>query len=125
MTAMRGDPTRTVVVLRESLALALRLRDTQPVVYGLEVLASALAMLGQDRRAARLFGAAEASRERIGSAIGTTPFRKLCERHLALLHAQLEADELAAAWAEGRAMTFEEAVEYALETDEALPQHTR
>ncbi len=60
-------------------------------------------------------------RERIGSAIGTTPFRKVRDRHLALLHAQLEADELAAAWAEGRAITFEEAVEYALETDEAPP----
>jgi non-specific serine/threonine protein kinase len=120
-TAMSGDPTQAVTLLQESLALALRLRDTQTVVYGLEALASALAMLGQDRRAARLFGATEALRERTGSAIGTTPFRKLRERYLALLHAQLEAEELAAAWAEGRAMTFEEAVEYALEPDEAPP----
>ena len=51
-----------------------------------------------------------------------SPLRKLRERHLALLHAQLGADELAAAWTEGRAMAFEEAVEYALEPDEAPPR---
>jgi hypothetical protein len=37
--------------------------------------------------------------------------------YLAALHAQLDADELVAAWAQGRVMTFEQAVEYALETD--------
>jgi hypothetical protein len=78
-------------------------------------------VLGQETHAARLFGATEALRERTGSTIGTTPFRKLRERYLAVLHAQLGADELAAAWAEGRAVTFEQAVEYALETNDASP----
>jgi hypothetical protein len=113
-TAMRGDPARTLALLPESLVLGLRLRDTQALVYNLEVLASALVMLGEEPGAARLFGAAEAMRERTGATIGITPFRKLRERHLAALHMQLDADELAAAWAEGRAMTFEQAVEYAL-----------
>jgi hypothetical protein len=36
-------------------------------------------MLGQERRAAGIFGAAEALRERTGCPIGTTPFRKLRE----------------------------------------------
>jgi ATP/maltotriose-dependent transcriptional regulator MalT len=120
-TAMRGDHARTVTLLRESLALALRLRDTQNAAYGLEGLAGALAMLRQGRRAARLFGAAEALRERTGSVIRLAALRELRERHLAALRAQLNADELAAEWAEGRAMLSEQAVAYALEGDEASP----
>src|SRR3712207_9296591 len=34
-TTMRGDPKQTVALLQDSLALALRLRDNPPVVYGL------------------------------------------------------------------------------------------
>jgi predicted ATPase len=114
-----GDHARTVVVLRKGLALAPRLRDTQAVVYNLEGLAGALAMLGKGRRAARLFGAVEALRERTGSAITLSPWRELHERHLESLRTRLDAEELAAAWAEGRSMTFEQAVAYALEDDEA------
>jgi len=40
---------------------------------------------------------------------------------LALLRSQLEADELAAAWAEGAAMTMDEVYKYALEEDD--PTH--
>jgi hypothetical protein len=47
--------------------------------------------------------------------------RELRERHLAALRAQLDADELAAEWAEGRAMSSEQAVEYALAEDEVSP----
>jgi transcriptional regulator with XRE-family HTH domain len=117
-TAMRGDHARTVSLLRESLALALRLSDTQNAAYGLEGLAGALAMLGHERRAARLFGAAEALRERTGSMIRLAALR---ERHLAALRAQLDAEELAAMWVAGRAMPSAQAVEYALESDEASP----
>jgi hypothetical protein len=76
-------------------------------------------MLGKGRRAARLFGAVEALRERTGSAITLSPWRELHERHLESLRTRLDAVELAAAWAEGRAMTFEQAIAYALEDDEA------
>jgi hypothetical protein len=118
---MRGDHAHTVSLLRESLALALRLSDTQNAAYGLEGLAGALAMLGHERRAARLFGAAEALRERSGSMIRLAALRELRERHLAALRAQLDAEELEAKWVEGRAMPFAQAVEYALESDEASP----
>ena len=120
-TAMRGDHAQTIALLRETLALALRLHDTQNAAYGLEGLAGALTMLGQGRRGARLFGAAEALREGTGSVIRLAVLRELRERHLAALDAQLDADELAAKWAEGRAMPSEEAVAYALEDDEASP----
>jgi hypothetical protein len=117
--AMRGDHARTIALLRESLSLALRLHDTQNAAYGLEGLAGALAMLGRGRRAARLFGAAEALRERTGSVIRLAALRELRERHLAALRAQLDADVLATEWAEGRAMPSEQAVAHAFEEGEA------
>jgi hypothetical protein len=76
-------------------------------------------MLGEGRRAARLFGAAEALRERTGSVIGLATLRELRERHLAALRARLDADDLEAEWSGGRAMTFEQAAEYVLGNDEA------
>jgi hypothetical protein len=118
-TEVRGDHAQTIALLRESLALALRLRDTQNAAYGLEGLAGALTMMGQGPRAARLFGAAEALRERTGSAIGFATLRELYERHLETLRAQLDAKTFEAAWSEGRAMSPEQAVEYALEGDES------
>ena len=115
VTAVRSDHARTLVLLRESLAIAPCLQDTQAIVYSPEGLAGALVMLGgQERRAARLFGTAEALRERTGSVITMPLWRQLYERHLATLRAQLAADELAAAWAEGRALTPDEAVAEAL-----------
>jgi len=119
VTATRGDHGRTLILLRESLMLAPRLNDTQAVVYGLEGLAGALAMLGgQERRAARLLGAAEALRERTGSAIAMPLWCELYERHLAALRTRLDANGLAAAWAEGRALTPDEAVAEALAESE-------
>jgi ATP/maltotriose-dependent transcriptional regulator MalT len=118
-TAMRGDHAQSIALLRESLALALHLRDTQIAAYSLEGLAGASAMLGEGRRAARLFGAAEALREQTGSVIGLVTLRELRERHLATLRAGFDADDLEAEWLGGRAMTFEQAAEYVLGNDEA------
>jgi hypothetical protein len=119
VTATRGDHGRTLILLRESLMLAPCLNDTQAVVYGLEGLAGAMAMLGgQERRAARLLGAAEALRERTGSAIAMPLWCELYGRHLAALRIRLDANGLAEAWAEGRALTPDEAVAEALAESE-------
>ncbi|MDQ3792965.1 MAG: AfsR/SARP family transcriptional regulator, partial [Actinomycetota bacterium] len=105
---------RTVELLRESLVLSRRLRDTQNVAYGLEILAGALAMLGRARRAARLYGAAEALRERTGSTLVLSILRELREERLGTLREHLGEAGLAAAWAEGRALSRDEAIEEAL-----------
>jgi predicted ATPase/DNA-binding XRE family transcriptional regulator len=112
--AMRGEHARTVELLEESLTLSRRLRDTQNVAYGLEILAGALAMLGEARRAAHLFGAAEALRERTGSTIVLPFLRELREERLGTLREHLGEAGLAAAWAEGRALSPAEAIEEAL-----------
>ncbi len=118
-TAMCGDHAQSIASLRESLALALRMHDTQIGTYSLEGLAGASAMLGEGQRAARLFGAAEALRERSGSVIGLAILRELRERYLAALPARFDADDLEAEWSVGLAMTFEQVAEYALGDDKA------
>jgi hypothetical protein len=118
-TAMRGDRPRVIALLRESLALALRLHGTKITAYSLEGLAGASAILGEGRRAARLFGAAETLRELSGSVIGLATLRELRERHLAALRARFDADDLEAEWSGGRATTFDQAAEYVLGYDEA------
>lgn len=74
-------------------------------------------------RAARLWGAAEALREVIEvTAYIYAPDRSLYQSQVTAARAQLD-DEAAweAAWAEGRAMTPEEAIEYALSEERAPP----
>jgi hypothetical protein len=66
--------------------------------------------------AARLFGAAEALRAAIGSPIPPIE-RAEYERAVAASRTALGEAAFAAAWAEGRAMTLERAVEFALAAD--------
>jgi hypothetical protein len=109
-----GDDARAVDLLRESIGLSRALRDTYALGYGLIRLAGALVALGQGERAARLYGAAEALREMTGTPIQYAGHRALYERQVEALREQLDARTLEAAWAEGRAMTLEEAVAEAL-----------
>jgi hypothetical protein len=69
---------------------------------------------GNARRAARLWGAAEAVRTASGFRQPPAD-RAHDEPYLAAAHAHVDAATWDAAWAEGRAMTVEQAVAYALE----------
>jgi hypothetical protein len=66
------------------------------------------------QRAARLFGAAEGLFEATGGGLAAADQAEY-DRYLALTRDQVEESALAAAWAEGRAMTMEQAIAYALE----------
>ncbi len=116
------DYQQADTLLRESLILTRDIRDSSQIVHILEVFARMQAVRAQHTensqplllRSARIFGAAEALRETVGSQ------RDAFERHsyeqgLAALHSQLNAAALATAWAEGQAMTLAQAVAYALE----------
>jgi len=110
----RGDDhqrVRTRCV--EGMKLAYRLRHAHAIVFHLHISAMLASSQGRLVRSARLWGAAEALSEAI--AISLSPL----ERHhygpyLAAARAQLDEDAWEAAWAAGRTMTLEEAVEYAL-----------
>ena len=85
------------------------------VAHELECFAFIAKVQEEPERAARLLGAAEALRERIN--IPMTPAeRPEYEREVNDLRNNMEEVTFARAWAEGRTMTMEEAIEYALET---------
>ena len=113
----QGDYDRAIVLFKESLAVLAGIGETFFTTRSLEYLAAVLAMRGDHERAARLFGAGEALREAIGAAV--LPFYKDdYDRGVAVAQAQLGEEAFAAAWAQGRAMTPEQAREYALSREE-------
>ena len=68
---------------------------------------------GRPREAAVLFGAAEAQWRATG-AVRYAPERAAYAAELARVQEQLAVAEFAAAWAEGQAMSREQAIKYAL-----------
>ena len=79
----------------------------------LEGLAQAAAATGHYGHAARLFGAAEAQREIVGKRPGPADHASH-DQWVAPARTALGGATFTAAWAEGRAMTVEQAIEYAL-----------
>ena len=77
-------------------------------------LAGVAGFAGQPERAARLFGAAETALTAIGAQIWPSN-RRDYDRNVAVVRAALEGKHFSAARAEGRAMTLEQAVAYALD----------
>ncbi len=72
--------------------------------------------LGHWEGAARLSGAAEALREALGTPVPPVN-RAEYERNVRAMRAQIDEKAFAAAWAEGRAMTLQQATAYALGTE--------
>src|SRR5207244_2742490 len=81
----------------------------------LEQLASIAAEQRQTIRATRLYAAATALREAISAPQLEPKLREERDSDLAALRTALSEQAFAAAWADGRAMTFAQAVAYALE----------
>jgi predicted ATPase/class 3 adenylate cyclase/Tfp pilus assembly protein PilF len=98
----------------ESLGILKDLGDKRVIPECLEGLASVALHQGRVERAARLWGAAEALREATGAPISPS-FLADHNRTVAAARAQLDEAAWQAAWAEGRAMTMEQAITYSLE----------
>ena len=80
--------------------------------YEVQGVAMAAAATGDPRRAIRLAAAVEALHESLGLPLGDTFFEALLERHIRGAREALGA-EADAVWAEGRVMSFEEAIDLA------------
>jgi len=104
----------------EGLGLSQRLGMRQLIATHLHISAALAASQGQLLTSARLWGAAEALHEALGTVISLVE-RYVYEPYIVALHAELEQAALRAAWAEGRAMTLKEAIEYALSKEEGAP----
>ena len=109
-----GDDTWAALLYRESLLLWEELGSTVEICDCLEGLAGSALVAGQPQRAVRLLGAAAALREACHSS-PLPDYRLEIDRNVTLLRTQLAPAVFDAAWAEGRAMTLEQAIAYALD----------
>ena len=90
------------------------LGDRPGVIDSLEGLAGVAAATAAPRRAARLWGAADALREEIGNA--RSVHESIAYEHqVKAVRAILTAEAFDQAWDEGRAMAVDDAVRYALD----------
>ncbi len=112
---LQGDVERTTGLYRESLALFGESGDKWIATECIEGLALIASAQGHFERAARLFGVAEAARETFGITMPRSEAGDQ-EHFWAAIRERPEGTAFAAAWAEGRAMTLEQAIEYALAT---------
>jgi len=116
---MQGDDEGAFAMLQESAASLLPLKDVRCAYVCLEDFAGILHRYDQPSVVARLFGAAEALRELIGipltgNSLAMHDQIAVHERGVAAVKQRLAPEAFAAAWAEGRAMTLEQALGLAL-----------
>ena len=114
LAQQQGDYPRAVELYQESMTLRKKIGDKKGIATDLEGLARTAGSQKQPKRASRLFGVAGALREVIGAPIAPVD-RDEFDRSVAAVRAQLEEEAFTAAWAEGRKMSIEEAITYALE----------
>ncbi len=105
-----GDLAAARTLYEESLTLV-RERNYKVLLPScLEDLAAVVAAQGDPVWAARLWGAAEALRDTMGTPIAPV-YRADYDRSVAAVHTQLGEKAFAAAWAAGRTMTLEQVLE--------------
>ena len=115
LACAQGDYAAAQSFHEQSLALFKEVGSKQGFIYSLEGLAAVAGARGQPARALILFGAAEALREAVRAPL-TPAERTGYERKVSVARSQLSQEASEAAWAQGRAMTLEQAIAYALNT---------
>jgi len=116
---LQGDHELARNYYRESLVLCKELGHKLVASASLEGLACISGAEGEAERVARLFGAAERLREAVGDK-HTLEEAALREPYLAAARARLGEAPWAEAQDEGRAMSMEQAIEYALSEEKTV-----
>jgi predicted ATPase/class 3 adenylate cyclase/DNA-binding CsgD family transcriptional regulator len=119
--ASQGERAAARALYQESLALLHKIGNKAFIAACLEGLGAVGAGQGQPAWAARLWGAAEALRQHIGAPLPPV-YRAHYERSMVAARALLGEKPFAAAWAQGRTMTPEQAL--AAEDQPLLPTPT-
>jgi DNA-binding CsgD family transcriptional regulator/tetratricopeptide (TPR) repeat protein len=111
------DYARAAKLSSESLRLSEELLDHELIPWSLDALAGVCGQQGYVGKAARLWGAAEVLRE--ASGLSQPPDdKRVLEPFLEAARSRVEEAAFQAAWEEGRAMTEEQAIGYALSEEE-------
>jgi len=114
---LQGDAHEAQRYYRESLVVSQEIGEKRVIAYSLEGFAKVAARYGNAAQAAHLLGAAEVLRQAIGAPLSATERSEL-DQDVTVTRERLDAGNFAVAWKEGRAMTMEQAVEYALKESE-------
>ena len=109
-----GNWEQAKALFTEALNTSQELDDRSSISSSLAGLAGIIGILGEPERAARLFGVAEALREAIGVNIQAGD-RPDYERSLAATRAKLDDATFDDLWGQGRVMSLDQAIAYALE----------
>ena len=121
-TLEAGERERAKGFFVENLEILRTMGHKMGIAYCLLGLAGVAGEQVRPDRAARLWGAAEALREAIG--MDLSPFDRTHSRYeerLSTTRSLMDEKTWEKAWSEGRAMSPEEAIEYALSEEELLP----
>ena len=113
VASSEGDFASASLLCRESLTMRRQLEDRRGIAEGLGSLATYANMQGMAGRAVRLWAAAETLREAISAPLAPADLADH-ERNLGHARAQLGEEAFEKARAEGRAMSMDEAIDYAL-----------
>ena len=111
-----GDLAEASAFGKQALRASAEIDSDSKIVDCFEVMANLATAQGNAQRAAHLFGAGQTLRQAIGFPIEKMDIA-LYEKSIAAVRAQLDENTFAKAWAEGRAMSKEQAIAYALQDD--------
>jgi non-specific serine/threonine protein kinase len=114
LAVREGDAARALAHYTECLELCRRVRTPGVIAECLEGMARTAALRNELERAAVLFGAADALFQSLGSRLPLWADESEHDRYLAAARSGLSPTAFAAADDRGRAMTIEQALEYAL-----------
>jgi hypothetical protein len=109
-----GDHAGAVALCEESLRLDQAIGAEEQAVEGLQTMVLVLAAQGQALRAARLAGAAAALRDALDVPLRPNQ-REVYDQAMRTVRAALGEESFSAAWAEGQALSLEQAIALALE----------
>ena len=112
MAIAQGEPDQAERDAHEALAGAAEVEAYLFIPDILECLGTLAGEAGSHREAARLFGAAEAIRQRMG-AVRFKVYDAGYEASVAVLRDAMNENDFDTAWAEGAALSTEEAIAYA------------
>ena len=108
-----GKNTEALATYQETIKDWQRMGHRAAVAHQIESLAFIAKAMEQTERAVRLFGSAEALRQKIEIDM-TTQEREEYDKEVADLKANIDEQEFNSLWSEGRSMTMEQAIELAL-----------
>jgi tetratricopeptide (TPR) repeat protein len=109
----QGNYDEAAEILKESILIMKEIGSHWDLADLLELMGSVMNGHGRHEEAARVFGAAEALRELLGAPVPPAE-RDSYGRRIAAVKERLDPDTFASAWAEGRALDVDQAVELVL-----------